>query len=68
MSVRDTFRPGGHRALALFGMVPVLWTVLVVYGAMAFLGRDYDMPVAVLSASPSISSNATEPRCRPSSD
>jgi len=36
-------------AWALFGMVPVLWTVLVVYGAMAFLGRDYDMPVAVLS-------------------
>lgn len=36
-------------AWALFGMVPVVWTVLVVYGAMAFLGRDYDMPVAVLS-------------------
>ena len=36
-------------AWALLGMVPVVWTVLVVYGAMAFLGRDYDMPVAVLS-------------------
>lgn len=34
---------------AVLAMVPVLWTVAVVYGAMAGLGRDVDMPVAVLS-------------------
>ena len=34
---------------AVLAMIPVAWTVLVVYGAMALLGRDLDMPVAVLS-------------------
>jgi uncharacterized protein len=34
---------------AVVAMVPVLATVLVVYGALAALGRDMDMPVAVLS-------------------
>ena len=34
---------------AVAAMVPVLWTVLVVYAALAVLGRDFDMPVAVLS-------------------
>lgn len=34
---------------ALLAMVPVALTVLVGYGAMALLGRDIDMPVAVLS-------------------
>ncbi len=34
---------------AVLAMVPVLATVVVVYGALAALGRDMDMPVAVLS-------------------
>ncbi|MEM7324489.1 MAG: MMPL family transporter, partial [Actinomycetota bacterium] len=34
---------------ALAAMVPVLWTVLIVYAGLAALGRDFDMPVAVLS-------------------
>ena len=34
---------------ALLAMLPILWTILIVYGALAVLGRDLDMPVAVLS-------------------
>jgi len=34
---------------ALLAMAPVLWTVLVVYGVIGIVGKDYDMPVAVLS-------------------
>ncbi len=34
---------------ALLSVVPVLWTVLVVYGAVGVLGKDFDMPMAVLS-------------------
>lgn len=34
---------------ALAAMVPVLWTVLIVYAGLALIGRDFDMPVAVLS-------------------
>ncbi len=34
---------------ALAAVAPVLWTVLVVYAGLALLGRDFDMPVAVLS-------------------
>ena len=34
---------------AVLSMLPVLWTVLVVYGALGLVGKDYDMPIAVLS-------------------
>ena len=34
---------------AALSVLPVLWTVLVVYGALGLLGKDYDMPIAVLS-------------------
>jgi predicted RND superfamily exporter protein len=34
----------------LVAMVPMIVTVLFIYGALGFLGREYDMPVAVLSA------------------
>jgi predicted RND superfamily exporter protein len=34
---------------ALLSMLPVLWTVLVVYGVIGLLGKDFDMPIAVLS-------------------
>ena len=34
---------------AMLAVAPVLWTVLVVYGAIGVLGKDYDMPIAVLS-------------------
>ncbi|MCZ7529379.1 MAG: MMPL family transporter [Acidimicrobiia bacterium] len=35
---------------AALAMVPVLLAVLVVYGAAGWIGKDYDMPMAVLSA------------------
>ena len=34
---------------ALLAVTPVLWTVLVVYGVIGAVGKDYDMPIAVLS-------------------
>jgi predicted RND superfamily exporter protein len=34
---------------ALLAVTPVLWTVLVVYGMIGVIGKDYDMPIAVLS-------------------
>ena len=34
---------------AFIGISPVLWTILVVYGAIGLIGKDFDMPIAVLS-------------------
>ena len=34
---------------ALLSVIPVAWTVLVVYGVLGAWGKDYDMPIAVLS-------------------
>jgi predicted RND superfamily exporter protein len=34
---------------AILSILPVLWSVLAVYGAIGFAGKDYDMPIAVLS-------------------
>ncbi len=34
---------------ALIGISPVLWTILVVYGGIGLIGKDFDMPIAVLS-------------------
>jgi len=34
---------------ALIGILPVLWTILAVYGVIGLVGKDYDMPIAVLS-------------------
>ncbi len=34
---------------AALAMVPVLWTVVAVYGVIGIVGKDYDMPIAVLS-------------------
>ena len=34
---------------ALVGIAPVLWTIMIVYGAIGLIGKDYDMPIAVLS-------------------
>ena len=34
---------------ALLAILPVLWTVLVVYGVIGWVGKDFDMPIAVLS-------------------
>ncbi len=34
---------------AIIGISPVLWTVLIVYGAVGLTGKSYDMPIAVLS-------------------
>ena len=34
---------------ALIGISPVLWTILVVSGGIGLLGKDFDMPIAVLS-------------------
>ncbi|MFK8024107.1 MAG: RND family transporter [Ilumatobacter sp.] len=34
---------------ALLGIAPVLWTIVVVYGVIGLIGKDFDMPIAVLS-------------------
>lgn len=34
----------------LISMVPLMVTILFIYGVIGFAGKDYDMPVAVLSA------------------
>lgn len=34
---------------ALLGIAPVLWTITVVYAVIALIGKDFDMPIAVLS-------------------
>ena len=34
---------------AFVGIGPVLWTILVVYGAIGLIGKDFDIPIAVLS-------------------
>ncbi len=36
--------------LGLISMVPLTITILLIYGLLGFIGKDYDMPVAVLSA------------------
>lgn len=35
---------------ALMSMIPLSVTILFIYGLLGFFGKDYDMPVAVLSA------------------
>ncbi len=35
---------------ALVSMIPLSVTILFIYGLLGFVGKDYDMPVAVLSA------------------
>jgi predicted RND superfamily exporter protein len=34
---------------ALIGYVPLLFTILLVYGIVGFAGKDFDMPISVLS-------------------
>ncbi|HEX9020680.1 MAG TPA: outer membrane lipoprotein-sorting protein, partial [Nitrospirota bacterium] len=34
---------------ALVGYIPLLFTVLVLYGAIGFAGKDFDMPISVMS-------------------
>jgi uncharacterized protein len=34
---------------ALVGISPVLWTIVIVYGILGLIGKDFDMPIAVLS-------------------
>jgi predicted RND superfamily exporter protein len=34
---------------ALVGYVPLLFTVVLIYGAVGWMGKDFDMPIAVLS-------------------
>ncbi len=37
-------------ALGLMAMVPLTATILAVYGLIGWIGKDYDMPIAVLSS------------------
>jgi len=37
-------------ALGLLAMVPLTVTILAVYGLIGWIGKDYDMPIAVLSS------------------
>jgi len=34
---------------AVVGYVPLLFTVILIYGAVGFAGKDFDMPISVLS-------------------
>lgn len=34
---------------ALIGYIPLLFTMLLIYGIVGFLGKDFDMPISVLS-------------------
>ncbi|MEK7698744.1 MAG: MMPL family transporter, partial [Nitrospirota bacterium] len=34
---------------AIVGYMPLLFTILLVYGVVGFMGKDFDMPIAVLS-------------------
>ena len=34
---------------AVVGYTPLLFTVLLIYGAIGFIGKDFDMPISVLS-------------------
>ncbi len=34
---------------ALVGYIPLLFTVLVIYGVIGFTGKDFDMPISVMS-------------------
>jgi predicted RND superfamily exporter protein len=34
---------------ALVGYVPLLFTILLIYGVVGFAGKDFDMPLSVLS-------------------
>jgi predicted RND superfamily exporter protein len=34
---------------ALIGYVPLLFTILLIYGVVGFVGKDFDMPLSVLS-------------------
>jgi len=34
---------------ALVGYIPLLFTVILIYGAVGFAGKDFDMPISVLS-------------------
>lgn len=35
---------------AIVGYTPLLFTVLIIYGVVGFVGKDFDMPISVLSA------------------
>jgi predicted RND superfamily exporter protein len=34
---------------ALIGYTPLLFTILLIYGVVGFIGKDFDMPISVLS-------------------
>jgi hypothetical protein len=34
---------------AIIGYMPLLFTILLIYGAIGFAGKDFDMPISVLS-------------------
>lgn len=34
---------------AIVGYMPLLFTILLIYGVIGYLGKDFDMPIAVLS-------------------
>ncbi len=39
----------GSLKWALVGFVPLLFTILLIYGVVGFTGKDFDMPISVLS-------------------
>ena len=39
----------GSAKWAAIGYIPLLFTILIIYGVVGFMGKDFDMPIAVLS-------------------
>lgn len=35
---------------AVVGYIPLLFTILLIYGVVGFIGKDFDMPISVLSS------------------
>jgi hypothetical protein len=40
-----------HRSLkwAAVSFIPLLFTIIIIYGAIGFIGKDFDMPISVMS-------------------
>ncbi len=39
----------GSLKWAIVGYIPLLFTILLLYGAVGYMGKDFDMPISVLS-------------------
>src|SRR4030042_1489804 len=44
-----SLRHGMHGQWGIVGYIPLLFTILLIYGVVGFIGKDFDMPISVLS-------------------